>query len=425
MMDRVTYDPTIEPTDDPRSQSLAESARPDRALAWRGDDGRLRYAVTPRFAVSCTADLLRESAALAAVDRRVLADPRVGGSRRDRRGRAAVPRGARLRRCLRPGRRAGRSGPCWPMPCTCPTGSWPGSSRPGTRVAHCPVSNLFLASGVMPLGRYLEAGLSVGLGSDVAGGPDLSIFTVMRVGFYAQNALARGGPRDGDRCSDAARLAAAGLARWGAGAGPRGRDRVAGGRQGGRPHRDRSVVRGAARGPGARRRPGRPRLAARSSAPTRTWSVAPGSAADAWRARAPAADRERRPRAARACRPAATRADARIASLARRVRPRRNGRSDARLAAPAARTDRRRTPARRTARIDANGLPSGRTRVESPARGSHGRSASVAPPGGRRSDSMRRRPEPRSEEDQRRSARMPARRQGRHGATRRAPGTGP
>ena len=58
----------------------------------------------------------------------------------------------------------------------------------GARVAHCPISNLFLASGVMPLGRYLEAGLPVGLGSDVAGGPDLSIFAVMRVGFYAQNA---------------------------------------------------------------------------------------------------------------------------------------------------------------------------------------------------------------------------------------------
>jgi guanine deaminase len=57
-----------------------------------------------------------------------------------------------------------------------------------TRVAHCPVSNLFLASGVMPLGRYLEAGLAIGLGSDVAGGPDLSIFTVMRTGFYAQHA---------------------------------------------------------------------------------------------------------------------------------------------------------------------------------------------------------------------------------------------
>jgi 5-methylthioadenosine/S-adenosylhomocysteine deaminase len=58
----------------------------------------------------------------------------------------------------------------------------------GTTVAHCPASNLFLASGMMPLGRYLKAGLSMGLGSDVAGGPDLSIFTVMRVGSYMQNA---------------------------------------------------------------------------------------------------------------------------------------------------------------------------------------------------------------------------------------------
>src|SRR4029079_17998257 len=56
----------------------------------------------------------------------------------------------------------------------------------GTRVAPCPASNLFLASGIMPLPRYLEAGLSVGLGTDVAGGPDASLFTVMRIGAYAQ-----------------------------------------------------------------------------------------------------------------------------------------------------------------------------------------------------------------------------------------------
>jgi guanine deaminase len=56
----------------------------------------------------------------------------------------------------------------------------------GTRIAHCPASNLFLASGVMPLARYLEAGLSIGLGSDVAAGPDASMFTVMQVGAYVQ-----------------------------------------------------------------------------------------------------------------------------------------------------------------------------------------------------------------------------------------------
>ena len=43
----------------------------------------------------------------------------------------------------------------------------------GTRVAHCPISNLFLASGVMPLGRYLDAGLSPGsrLGCGRRAGP--------------------------------------------------------------------------------------------------------------------------------------------------------------------------------------------------------------------------------------------------------------
>ena len=40
----------------------------------------------------------------------------------------------------------------------------------------------------MPLVRYLEAGLAVGLGSDVSGGPEASIFSVMRVGAYAQMA---------------------------------------------------------------------------------------------------------------------------------------------------------------------------------------------------------------------------------------------
>jgi guanine deaminase len=59
----------------------------------------------------------------------------------------------------------------------------------GAGVAHCPASNLFLPSGIMPLARYLEAGIPVGLGSDISGGPGPSIFEVMRVGAYAQHAL--------------------------------------------------------------------------------------------------------------------------------------------------------------------------------------------------------------------------------------------
>ena len=64
MMDRITYDPTIDPGRDPRPEPGRVGATSSSAGTGAAD-GRLGYAVTPRFAVSCTAELLRESASLA------------------------------------------------------------------------------------------------------------------------------------------------------------------------------------------------------------------------------------------------------------------------------------------------------------------------------------------------------------------------
>ncbi len=194
MMDRLTYDPTIAPGAI-FERTLRESA--NLIERWHGrDDGRLRYAVTPRFAISCTAELLRASAALAAStgaywqthlaeDLGEIAEvgrlfpealdyvdvyDRAGGLGT----RTILAHAVHLS-----DRELGRL------------------VESGTHVAHCPASNLFLASGVMPLARYLEAGLSVGLGSDVSAGPDLSIFSEMRIGFYAQNSMRAAGTAGG------------------------------------------------------------------------------------------------------------------------------------------------------------------------------------------------------------------------------------
>ena len=46
----------------------------------------------------------------------------------------------------------------------------------GVFIAHCPASNMNLTSGIAPIRKYLDRGLRIGLGSDVAGGHSLSVF---------------------------------------------------------------------------------------------------------------------------------------------------------------------------------------------------------------------------------------------------------
>ncbi|MEO7296210.1 MAG: amidohydrolase family protein [Candidatus Limnocylindria bacterium] len=193
MMDRLTYDTEIDP-----GEILETSLRQSDELAtrWHGrDDGRLRYAFTPRFAVSCSKEMLRESASLAAHHgaywqthlsedageisevRRLFPDARDYLDVYDRAG--ALGARTILAHAIHLSQREVER-----------------LVQSGSRVAHCPASNLFLASGMMPLGAYLAAGMAVGLGSDVAAGPEVSIFSVMRAAAVTQRVLELTGKSD-------------------------------------------------------------------------------------------------------------------------------------------------------------------------------------------------------------------------------------
>jgi len=186
MMDRITYDREIDP-----SEILETSLRQSDELAsrWHGrDGGRLQYAFTPRFAVSCTAEMLRESATLAARHdaywqthlsedegeitevKRLFPGAADYLDVYDRAGglgaRAILAHAIHLSES-----EVGRL------------------LASGSSVAHCPASNLFLSSGMMPLATYRAAGMRVGLGSDVAAGPEVSIFGAMRAGAVTQRVL--------------------------------------------------------------------------------------------------------------------------------------------------------------------------------------------------------------------------------------------
>lgn len=183
LMDRWSY-----VADDHLSRAADQALAASVGLCerWHGADGdRLRYAFTPRFAISCTSELLRDSAA-AARDHGAYWQTHLSEDLGE------VAEVARMfpeaHDYVDVYELAGGLGPRSVMAHAIHLADH-GLARlaeTGTRVAHCPSSNLFLSSGLMPLARYLDSGLVVGLGSDVAGGPRLSLFDAMRMGFSTQ-----------------------------------------------------------------------------------------------------------------------------------------------------------------------------------------------------------------------------------------------
>ncbi|GLB34642.1 putative amidohydrolase family protein [Lyophyllum shimeji] len=65
-----------------------------------------------------------------------------------------------------------------------------------TGISHCPTSNFNLSSGVAPVGRFLDRGIKVGLGTDVSGGFSPSILNTIQNASIASKILAmQAGPQ--------------------------------------------------------------------------------------------------------------------------------------------------------------------------------------------------------------------------------------
>lgn len=183
MMDDETYSGAA-PT-----RALELSLRESESLCkeWNGRDrNRIRYAFSPRFAVACSEPLMHGAADLA---RRYNAfvQTHLSESRDElRRVRLRFPSASDYTDVYD---RAGLLGPRTIVG----HAIWLDDrerarlASTGTSVAHCPTSNLYLASGLMDLGAHREAGVNVGLGSDVAGGPEVSMWRVMRAAIEVRN----------------------------------------------------------------------------------------------------------------------------------------------------------------------------------------------------------------------------------------------
>lgn len=62
----------------------------------------------------------------------------------------------------------------------------------GVGIAHCPMSNIYFANAVFPTRKALEAGINVGLGTDIAGGPSPSVLVNSQMAVSMSRTLESG-----------------------------------------------------------------------------------------------------------------------------------------------------------------------------------------------------------------------------------------
>ena len=162
------------------------------AKRWHGQ-GRTRYAVTPRFSLSCSDALLESAGSL-------LADgPELWFTSHLNENVEEIEGVRQLFGCdyTTSYERSGLLGPRSVLAHNVHPSlqELMMLARHGAAVAHCPTSNAALGSGLFPLGSHLALGVRVALGSDVGAGTGFSLFKEGLQAYFAQQLLGREGHR--------------------------------------------------------------------------------------------------------------------------------------------------------------------------------------------------------------------------------------
>jgi 5-methylthioadenosine/S-adenosylhomocysteine deaminase len=155
---------------------------------WHGKaDGRIRYCFAPRFAVSCTRELLEKVAGLAR-ERRVMVHTHASENKTEC---AMVESETGLRNVAYLDSLGLTGSHVALAHCVHLSDDEVDTlAKTRTNVVHCPSSNLKLGSGIAPVAKLLDRDVSVSLGADGAACNNrLDMFTEMRTAALLQKAL--------------------------------------------------------------------------------------------------------------------------------------------------------------------------------------------------------------------------------------------
>jgi guanine deaminase len=156
-------------------------------LAWRWHGtGRLRYAVTPRFSISCTDEMLESCGALAAAVDGALVTSHINENPDE--VRVVADWFPEARDYLDTYESHGLVNAATVLAHNIHVTDTELTRLAAAKasIANCPTSNAFLGSGTFPMRRHLDHGIGFGLGTDVGAGTGLSVLKECLMSYQSQ-----------------------------------------------------------------------------------------------------------------------------------------------------------------------------------------------------------------------------------------------